>query len=187
MSSTDPVYIYCKKWRFGRVSRMPHWLTTLKDRATQLLIKYKSGALVTQFKLCAWILVFSYIFIFKGRNNDIKNFRIWLQECCAHHEKVLPRQSFREAWLPKGWTNHFSNNVSSFITQSEATPQYFSSVPQRSKSHRHQSNKTKTSPRNLESPKVISNICGKDTISREELKCWLDWSHALFDCFFLRK
>ena len=25
------------------------WLTTLKDRATQLLIKYKSGALVTQF------------------------------------------------------------------------------------------------------------------------------------------
>ena len=27
---------------------MPHSLTTLKDRATQLLIKYKSGALVTQ-------------------------------------------------------------------------------------------------------------------------------------------
>ena len=25
------------------------WLTTLKDRATQLLIKYKSGALVTQY------------------------------------------------------------------------------------------------------------------------------------------
>ena len=28
---------------------MPYSLTTLKDRATQLLIKYKSGALVTQF------------------------------------------------------------------------------------------------------------------------------------------
>ena len=43
-------FIYCKKWRFGRVSRMPHSLTDshLKDRATQLLIKYKSGALVTQ-------------------------------------------------------------------------------------------------------------------------------------------
>ena len=27
---------------------LTHWLTTLKDRATQLLIKYKSGALVTQ-------------------------------------------------------------------------------------------------------------------------------------------
>ena len=27
------------------------WLTTLKDRATQLLIKYKSGALVTQWAL----------------------------------------------------------------------------------------------------------------------------------------
>ena len=41
-------FIYCKKWRFGRVSRMPDRQTTLKDRATQLLIKYKSGALVTQ-------------------------------------------------------------------------------------------------------------------------------------------
>ena len=27
---------------------MTHWLTTLKDSATQLLMKYKSGALVTQ-------------------------------------------------------------------------------------------------------------------------------------------
>ena len=45
-------FIYCTKWRSGRVSRMPHWLTdwltTLKDSATQLLINYKSGALVTQ-------------------------------------------------------------------------------------------------------------------------------------------
>ena len=41
-------FIYCKKWRFGRVSRMPDRQTTLKDRATQLLIKYKIGALVTQ-------------------------------------------------------------------------------------------------------------------------------------------
>ena len=49
-------FIYCKKWRFGQVSPMPdsltHSLTTLKDSATQLLIKYKSGALVTQLKLC---------------------------------------------------------------------------------------------------------------------------------------
>ena len=46
-------FIYCKKWRFGRVSRMPDGRThsqTLKDRATQLLIKYKSGALVTQYQ-----------------------------------------------------------------------------------------------------------------------------------------
>ena len=44
-------FIYCKKWRFGRVSPMPDGRThsqTLKDRATQLLIKYRSGALVTQ-------------------------------------------------------------------------------------------------------------------------------------------
>ena len=46
-------FIYCTKWRPGRVSRMPHWLThsQMKDRATQLLIKYKSGALVTQFNV----------------------------------------------------------------------------------------------------------------------------------------
>ena len=35
------------KWRSGQVSPMPYG-QTLKDRATQLLIKYKSGALVTQ-------------------------------------------------------------------------------------------------------------------------------------------
>ena len=41
-------FIYCKKWRSGQVLPMPDRLTTLKDKATQLLIKYKSGALVTQ-------------------------------------------------------------------------------------------------------------------------------------------
>ena len=43
-------FIYCKKWRSGQVLPMPDGLTHshLKDRATQLLIKYKSGALVTQ-------------------------------------------------------------------------------------------------------------------------------------------
>ena len=40
-------FIYCTKWRSGQVSRMPD-SQTLKDRATQLLTKYKSGALVTQ-------------------------------------------------------------------------------------------------------------------------------------------
>ena len=38
-------FIYCKKWIFGRVSCMPDGRThsqTLKDRATQLLINYKS-------------------------------------------------------------------------------------------------------------------------------------------------
>ena len=43
-------FIYCKKWRSGQVLPMPDRLTDshLKDSATQLLIKYKSGALVTQ-------------------------------------------------------------------------------------------------------------------------------------------
>ena len=43
-------FIYCTKWRSGQVLPMPDSLThsKMKDRATQLLIKYKSGALVTQ-------------------------------------------------------------------------------------------------------------------------------------------
>ena len=43
-------FIYCTKWRSGQVLPMPDSLThsQMKDRATQLLIKYKSGALVTQ-------------------------------------------------------------------------------------------------------------------------------------------
>ena len=51
-----PLYIApSAKWRSGQVLPMPYsltdsltWLTTLKDRATQLIIKYKSGALITQ-------------------------------------------------------------------------------------------------------------------------------------------
>ena len=41
---------YCTKWRSGQVLPMPDRLTDSqrKDSATQLLIKYKSGALVTQ-------------------------------------------------------------------------------------------------------------------------------------------
>ena len=40
-------FIYCKKWIFGRVLPMPD--SQCKDRATQPLTKYKSGALVTQY------------------------------------------------------------------------------------------------------------------------------------------
>ena len=39
-------FIHFKKWRSGQVLLMPD--SQRKDRATQLLIKYKSGALVTQ-------------------------------------------------------------------------------------------------------------------------------------------
>ena len=44
-----PLYI-AKKWRFGQVLPMPDRQTDSqsKDSATQLLTKYKSGALVTQ-------------------------------------------------------------------------------------------------------------------------------------------
>ena len=42
-------FIYCTKWRSGQVLPMPDRLTTLKDSATQLLIKYRIGALVTQY------------------------------------------------------------------------------------------------------------------------------------------
>ena len=52
MGAVEGIYafIYCTKWRSGQVSPMPY-SQTLKDRATQLLIKYKSGALVTKFGL----------------------------------------------------------------------------------------------------------------------------------------
>ena len=36
-------FVYCKKWRSGQVLPMPYSLTT------QLLKKYKSGALVTEY------------------------------------------------------------------------------------------------------------------------------------------
>ena len=57
IDDTGPVegiyaFIYSTKWRSGQVLPMPyrltHSLTTLKERAPQLLIKYRSGALVTQ-------------------------------------------------------------------------------------------------------------------------------------------
>ena len=50
-------FIYCKKWRSGQVLPMPDWLTDsqTKDSATQLLIKYKSGALVTQCKTMMFV------------------------------------------------------------------------------------------------------------------------------------
>ena len=55
-------FMYWTKWESGQVLPMPDsltdWLTvwqTLKDRVTQLLIKYKSGALVMQ-----WCCFLSY-------------------------------------------------------------------------------------------------------------------------------
>ena len=42
-------FIYCTKWKSGQVSKRTDG-QTLKDSATQLLTKYKSGALVTQYK-----------------------------------------------------------------------------------------------------------------------------------------
>ena len=60
-------FTYCTKWKSGQVSRMPYG-QTLKDSATQLLIKYKSGALVTRCKkiglgiqpgICVSLCIFS--------------------------------------------------------------------------------------------------------------------------------
>ena len=55
-------FIYCTKWRSGQVLPMPDSLTDshLKDRATQLLIKYKSGALVTQLKKRGYLIRFGH-------------------------------------------------------------------------------------------------------------------------------
>ena len=70
-------FIYCTKWSFGQVSGMPDKRTdgqTLKDRATQLLIKYKSGALVTQFRGATWLQYFfltKHLGCWKGKNRSI--------------------------------------------------------------------------------------------------------------------
>ena len=102
-------FIYCKKWRSGQVLPMPHSLTDSqrKDRATQLLIKYKSGALVTQKvsrkiffgKKCLFVLlgllglttvvVLLTVFLVKsdlvlkliGSNNDNDNIANFLPQC----------------------------------------------------------------------------------------------------------
>ena len=44
-----PLYIAQSGDLEGCHACLTHWLTTLKDRATQLLIKFKTGALVTQY------------------------------------------------------------------------------------------------------------------------------------------
>ena len=75
MGAVEGIYafIYCTKWRSGQVSRMPYGQTnsqTLKDRATQLLKKYKSGALVTQIVI---IIIVTEI-ISKAASGQIKAF-----------------------------------------------------------------------------------------------------------------
>ena len=73
--SVEGIYAfkYCTKWRSGQVSRMPYGRMssqTLKDRATQLLKKYKSGALVTQIVI---IIIVTEI-ISKAASGQIKAF-----------------------------------------------------------------------------------------------------------------
>ena len=70
--SVEGIYaiIYCTKWRSGQVSRIPYSMTTLKDFATQLLKKYKSGALVTQIVI---IIIVTEI-ISKAASGQIKAF-----------------------------------------------------------------------------------------------------------------
>ena len=67
------VVIYCTKRRSGQVLPMPYG-QTLKDKATQLLIKYKSGALVTQFSICReclFIIIFAVLGIMTVKKNNI--------------------------------------------------------------------------------------------------------------------
>ena len=72
--SVEGIYaiIYCTKWRSGQVSWIPYSMTTLKDSATQLLKKYKSGALATQsqFLNCKWqrASTRTFMLVFKTKN-----------------------------------------------------------------------------------------------------------------------
>ena len=68
-------FIYCTKWRSGQVLPMPDRLTDshLKDRATQLLIKYKSGVLVTQ---CVMLIMLTIGVFIKLLFHNIKRITI---------------------------------------------------------------------------------------------------------------
>ena len=67
--SVEDIYasIYCTEWRSGQVLPMPH-SQTLKDSATQLLIKDKSGALVTQYQSGHQVKFFSF-----NQRENLKN------------------------------------------------------------------------------------------------------------------
>ena len=68
---------------------LTHSLTTLKDRATQLLIKYKSGALVTQ---CMVLIVnignISAWLMWRGRLCTLKQVNFGV---CSHFFSVSPK------------------------------------------------------------------------------------------------
>ena len=65
---------------------LTHWLTTLKDRATQLLIKYKSGALVTQ---CLQVTV-----------SESELEESWRELNASAGFEFALLSSLRAAWLP---------------------------------------------------------------------------------------
>ena len=82
-------FIYCTKWRSGRVSRMPDSLTDFEDSATQLLTKYKSGALVTQFNMTSTAIIYqSYVISFE-ENFALSQIDLGRCYCFVLFESVL--------------------------------------------------------------------------------------------------
>ena len=117
-------FIYCSKWRSGQVSPMPYRLT-LKDRATQLLIKYRSSRNAILYSctfpeehctgLCrAWFLPDTLdqlksatlppemgMMLRTGQGNIIK----CLQQCSIEHVIRVgrPKHVMQKEWNSKNW------------------------------------------------------------------------------------
>ena len=97
-----PLYI-AKSWDLDRCYRcLTDWQTTLKDRATQLLIKYKSGALVTQYKARAKCTL---IYLPNPPNNLSPT---PVKSCCWYEPYVL---IWEISWWLKGSSRKAENQV----------------------------------------------------------------------------
>ena len=94
-------FIYWTKWRFGRVSAIPH-SQTLKDWATKLL-RSRSGALITQL----WL---------RGQPSLLASIWIWFQECRCLWEWL-------EVWWVAVKENHLSESFNP-STQSTELPSW---------------------------------------------------------------
>ena len=126
IEDTGPVegidaFIYCTKWRSGQVLPMPCGRTdrlTLKDRATLLLIKYKSGALVTQFfksavsKESVGLMCLFWFYIRKSKEHNLMDYLAtawcpaWIKSIFVRCRYYAKRNTLlAEALKPQNATN----------------------------------------------------------------------------------
>ena len=101
-------FIHCKKWRSGQVLPMPDRLT-LKDRATQLLIKYKSGALVTQIDVDKFFSRISFLFDTLSFNIAHFFYQTTILSMPAHLRTLVPKNALKH--YPPTLTELLKNSI----------------------------------------------------------------------------